>query len=128
MAAVEFALVAPILLFLMFGIIIYSLYFTAYMGVRVAVAEGARAAMAGLSTSERTTLATTRVTQVMTAYGPLLGSSATPTIEATKTGAGLFRVRVTYNISGSPLMAYASLLPMPGATLQSEVVVANGSY
>ncbi|MDB5712907.1 MAG: TadE-like protein [Sphingomonadales bacterium] len=128
LAAVEFALIAPILLMLVFGIIIYSLYFCAYMGVRVAASEGARAAVMGLSGAERTTLATARVTQVLEAYRPLIGTSAAPTIEAVSAGTGLFRVRVSYDITGSPIMKFANLLPMPTAILQSEITVSNGSY
>lgn len=128
LAAVEFALIAPVLLMLIFSIIIYSLYFCAYMGVRVATAEGARAAVMGLSTAERTSLATARVTEVLEAYRPLTGSKGTPTIEAVPAGAGLFRVRVTYDISNSPIMNYGALLPMPTAIIKSEITVSNGSY
>jgi Flp pilus assembly protein TadG len=127
-AAVEFALIAPILLLLIFGIIIYSLYFTAYMGVRLAATEGARAAVMGLSPAERTTLARTRVTQVLTAYRPLIGTTSAPQIVAAPLGNGLFRVSVTYDITASPIMKYASLLPMPTAILTSEMTVSNGSY
>jgi Flp pilus assembly protein TadG len=130
LAAVEFALITPILLMLIFGIIIYSLYFCAYMGVRVAASEGARAAVMGLSASERTTLATARVNQVLDAYRPLIGAG-TPTIAAEPLGSGagtLFQVSVSYNLTGSPIMAYATLLPMPSATLQSTITVSNGSY
>jgi Flp pilus assembly protein TadG len=128
LAAVEFALIAPILLMLIFGIILYSLYFSAYMSIRVAAAEGARAAVMGLSTAERTTLATARVNQVVAAYRPLLGTAGTPTIVAASAGAGLFRVSVTYDISGSPIMGYATLLPMPTPILQSQITVSDGSY
>jgi Flp pilus assembly protein TadG len=127
LAAVEFALIAPILLMLIFGIIIYSLYFCAYMGVRVAATEGARAAVMGLSPAERTSLATARVTHVLAAYRPLIGAG-TPTIEAVPSGAGLFRVRVRFDIRNSPIMNYAILLPKPDTILQAEIIVSNGSY
>jgi Flp pilus assembly protein TadG len=127
LAAVEFALIAPVLLMLIFGIIIYSLYFCVYMGIRVATAEGARAAVMGLSSAERSTLAKARVAEVLAAYRPLTGTG-TPLVVATPLGAGLFQVRVTYDISDSPIMNYASLLPMPTAILRSEITVSNGSY
>ncbi|MDB5700383.1 MAG: pilus assembly protein TadE [Sphingomonadales bacterium] len=121
-------MIAPILLMLVFGVIIYSLYFCAYMGVRVAATEGARAAVMGMSSAERTTLATARVTQVLEAYRPLIGSSSAPTVEAVSAGTGLFRVHVSYDITGSPIMKFASLLPMPATILESEITVSNGSY
>ncbi|MFD2138076.1 TadE/TadG family type IV pilus assembly protein [Novosphingobium resinovorum] len=40
LAALEFALLAPALLALVFGVIVYSIYFTALIGVRQAAAEG----------------------------------------------------------------------------------------
>ena len=46
-AAVEFALVVPILVFLLFGIIDYGLYFTNSLSVRAGASEGARQASVG---------------------------------------------------------------------------------
>jgi Flp pilus assembly protein TadG len=34
---------------MIFAVVVYSLYFSAFLGVRQAAAEGARAAMAGMS-------------------------------------------------------------------------------
>ncbi|HKY79899.1 MAG TPA: TadE/TadG family type IV pilus assembly protein [Sphingobium sp.] len=128
MAALEFALLAPALLMLVFSIIIYSFWFSALMGVRHAATEGARAAMAGLSTPERATLARDRAQAVITAYGSLLASGGVPQIEAGADGTGLFKVEVRYNMSGSPLMRYAGFIPMPSTTLAATVIVTNGSY
>ncbi len=128
MAAVEFAIVAPILLMLIFAVILYSLYFAAYMGVREAAAEGARAAMAGMSTSERSQLAIARATDIMNSYGALMGASSTATITAAQQATGTLTVSVSYDISSSPILKYGALLPMPSSTLQSNVIVANGSY
>jgi Flp pilus assembly protein TadG len=129
LAAVEFALLAPALLMLIFAIIIYSLYFAAYMGVRQATMEGARAAVTGMSDAERSQLATAQITAVMQGYGALMGANATPQITAqTGPAAGLFQVTVKYDISGSPLLGYAAFLPMPSSTIAYQVTVANGSY
>jgi len=128
LAAVEFALLAPALLMLIFAIIIYSLYFAAYMGVRQATMEGARAAVTGMSDAERSQLAITRATTVLAGYGSLMGVSATPQITATVPSVGLFQVKIIYNISGSPLLSYAAFLPMPSSTISYQVIVANGSY
>jgi Flp pilus assembly protein TadG len=128
LAAVEFAMLAPVLLMLIFAIIIYSLYFATYMGVRQATMEGARAAMMGMSTAEREQLATTQVTTVLAAYGSLLGTNAAPQITTQVPGTGLFEVTVSVNIAGSPILSYATFLPMPSTTISYQVIVANGSY
>lgn len=127
-AALEFALIAPALLMLVFAIIIYSFWFSALLGVRHAAAEGARAAMAGLSSSERATLARTRAQAVIDGYGELLRSGAPPVIQAEPDGIGQFKVQVRYDMSGSPLIHYASLIPLPSTTLRATVIVTNGSY
>lgn len=128
MAALEFALIAPALLMLVFAIIIYSFWFSALMGVRHAAAEGARAAMAGLSVAERSTLARDRAQAVIDGYGSLLASGSTPQIDAVPDGTGLFKVSVRYDMSGSPLLRYAAFIPMPSTSLDATVIVTNGSY
>lgn len=128
-AALEFALLAPALLALAFSIIVYSIYFTALIGVRQAAAEGARAAVAGLSTAERVTLAQTRAQTVIDNYGSLLGGKSRPQITAgAGTTRGTFRVQVSYDMSGSPIMRYGAFIPLPDSNVQASVTVTNGGY
>lgn len=128
MAALEFVFLAPALLALVFGIVIYSIYFSALIGVRQAAAEGARAAVAGLSTIERMDLAQTRARQVVQGYGAMLGGDTTPVITASSDGAGVFKVKVSYDMSGSPIMKYGKILPLPSSNVEASVVVTNGGY
>jgi Flp pilus assembly protein TadG len=125
-AALEFAMLAPALLLLIFGIVIYSIYFATLLGVRQAAAEGARAAVAGLSTSERTTLARARALEVIATYGSIL-EGGTPTVTTTALGTGTFAVTVSYNMSASPIMNY-TFVPVPTRRLEATVTVTNGSY
>lgn len=128
LAALEFVVLAPALLTLVFAIMIYSIYFTALQGVRQAAAEGARAAVAGLSTAERTALATARAREVVDSYGMMLGGGGTATITTVPQGTGAFLVTVSYNMSGSPIMRYGSFVPLPTPNVQATVTVTNGSY
>jgi Flp pilus assembly protein TadG len=57
-AAVEFAIIFPIFLMLLFGIISFGAYLAVVHGIQQLAAEATRAAIAGLSDSERVTLAT----------------------------------------------------------------------
>jgi Flp pilus assembly protein TadG len=128
-AALEFAVLAPALLSLMFGIIVYSIYFAASIGVRQAAAEGARAAVAGLSTTERASLAQTRANEVIQNYLPVLGTSAQPVITAVAGAtAGTFKVTVSYDMTGSPIMRYGGFIPLPDKTITASVTVTNGGY
>lgn len=126
-AALEFAFLAPALLSLAFGIIVYSIYFTVVIGVRQAASEGARAAVAGLSPAERVTLAQMRASQVLSGYGSLLGGSQ-PQIVAAPDGTGVFKVTVNYDISGSPIMRYGAFVPLPAKIVTASVMVTNGGY
>lgn len=128
MAALEFILIAPALFALIFIIVLYSFYFAAVMGVRQAAAEGARAAVAGISISQREELAKNRADAVINAYGPLLAAGEGAKVEAT-TGDSVetFKVKVTYNISESALYDY-SFLPMPPSPISATTTVTNGSY
>ena len=112
---------------LAFGVIVYSIYFTAVMGVRQAASEGARAAMAGLSLQERTNLAQTRAAKVLESYGALVGGT-TPVVIAAPDGTGVFKVTVSYNIAASPIMKYGSFVPLPEENIQASVMVTNGGY
>ncbi|QSR20282.1 pilus assembly protein TadE [Novosphingobium sp. KA1] len=128
MAALEFVFLAPALLLLVFGTIVYSIYFSALIGVRQAAAEGARAAVAGLSSPERASLARARAAAVMDNYKTLLGNSSTPVITASADGTGAFTVAVSYDMSRSPIMRYGNMVPLPTANLSASVIVTNGGY
>ncbi len=128
MAALEFVFLAPALLLLVFGTIVYSIYFSALIGVRQAAAEGARAAVAGLSSPERASLARARAAAVMDNYKTLLGNSSTPVITASADGTGAFTVAVSYDMSRSPIMRYGNMVPLPTANLRASVTVTNGGY
>jgi len=128
LAALEFVFLAPALLMLAFAIVIYSIYFTALIGVREAAAEGARAAVAGLSSSERASLANARAREVVDTYGTLLGGGSAPAISTSALGSGGFSVTVAYDMSGSPMMRYGSFIPLPSPNVSATVTVNNGSY
>ena len=56
-AAIEFALVAPVFLAMLLGILVYGLYFGLSHSVEQLAAQAARVSVAGLDDQERETLA-----------------------------------------------------------------------
>ena len=60
-AAIEFAIVAPLLIMMMFGMVMYGSWFWMAHSVQAMASEGARAAIAGLDPTEREQLARTFV-------------------------------------------------------------------
>lgn len=128
MAALEFAVLAPVLLMLVFSVIVYSIYFTALYGVRQASSEGARAALAGLSSTERVSLAEARAEEVAESFRAIVGGTSPFVVSTAEEGADVFTVTVSYDMSGSPIMTYAGFLPLPSSTVEATSRVTNGSY
>ena len=70
--AVEFAFVLVLFLSILFGIIAFGFQFAARIALSYAVAEGGRSAIAGLTSAERQSLATTAINRVLTSFSPLI--------------------------------------------------------
>lgn len=80
-AAIEFAMVASIFLMLLFGIMAFGFQFATRIALSYAVAEGGRAAVAGINDEERTDLAMEAINNVLQAYAPLVDPSrAAPSV------------------------------------------------
>lgn len=106
-SAVEFAILLPVLLLIMFGILAASFVLTIQHGLQQLASESARAALAGMSASERDTLARAYVTSTAPTYTYLNPSAivvSTSTVAATTS----FTVSTRYDMSRSPL--YTSLI------------------
>jgi Flp pilus assembly protein TadG len=125
-AAVEFALVAPLLFTLLFGIIAYGIYFCVWIAISEAAANGARASVAGLTNDERTSLANTAVTNDITSYGPLLTIANAKIVTQSVSSGGAFQVSVTYNMNALGLNMFAGFLMLPTTTPTATVTVSNG--
>jgi Flp pilus assembly protein TadG len=126
LAAVEFALIAPLFLALVFGIIGYGIYFGAWIAVRHASAEGARAAVAGLSTTERQTLARNMVKTIFTGYAPVFQWTEDMVTADAGGCTNCFRVQVTYKLPGLKMLS--ELLPALPTEISVTSTVPNGSY
>ncbi len=128
-AAVEFAIIAPVFLMLIFGIMIYGIYYTTWIAVTQAASEGARASVAGLTNDERNALATGMVQSVLTSYAPFLDfSKATVSTSSPSSAPDTYQVSVSYNIFGDSLSNLAGLLPIPSGAPSATIIVSNGGY
>ncbi len=137
MVALEFALIAPLFLLLVFGTMIFALYFATFVAVIHGSAEGARATIGGATDAERSQLARARVTALLTGYQPLLNPArATVTTQATVSdGRPAYRVSVAYPVSDFGFGWFYGLVNSVGgdgqsapATVSYAVTVANGGY
>lgn len=111
-AAVEFALVLPILVMLVFGIVYFGLGYNAKLGVTAAVREGAREAALGHTNSEATqavydaapNLSFSSVTVDRSCPSDGSGTSAKVTATAQVPYTLLFVTSGTWNITVSGVM------------------------
>lgn len=123
-AAIEFAIVAPLLIMMMFGMIMYGSWFWMAHSVQSMASEGARAAIAGLDPAEREQLARAFVGLQV---GDLGLDSAKAAVEVESTP-NVIRVDIAYDASDHPLMALSGLVPSPPKVIRRTAVVRLGGY
>lgn len=97
--AVEFGIVAPLLFAVMFGILAFGIQFATRIAVTYAATEGGRAAVGGLSDTERESLARAAITRALTALSPLVDSSkaAVNIVQASVSNDRKIDISITYN-------------------------------
>lgn len=123
-AAIEFAMVAPFLILMMLGMVVYGGWFWMAHSVQSLASEGARAAIAGLDPAEREALARSFITAQVGDMG-LQAERASVEVESTT---GVIRVKVAYDVRNHPLMALAAIVPAPPRVIQRTAVVRLGGY
>jgi Flp pilus assembly protein TadG len=124
-AAVEFAIVAPLFLIVVAGVICYGGYFWMSHSVQQLANDSARAAIAGLDASERRAIAQQSVKDELGHY-PLLQSGATDVVITDEADA--LAIKVSYDASNSPFYVFSSLIPMPSPSIGREAAVRLGGY
>lgn len=124
-AAVEFALVGPLLILLLIGMIVYGGWFWLAQSVQSLASEAARASIAGLDGAERTQLAQTYVSRHADALAGLDPARASLTVQS---DADSIQVRILYDAHDHPVMSLAGLIPAPPSTIERTAVVRIGGY
>lgn len=126
--AVEFAIIAPVFLMMVFGIVMYGSYLSVVHGVQQLAAEAARSSVAGLSESERSSLASSYITGNVNSY-PLI-DPAKITVNAATSGsdANVFIVSVNYDASGMFIYSLPTFVPAPSSTIVRTAAIPRGGY
>lgn len=126
--AIEFAIVMPIFILVLSGIIVYGLYFGVAHAVQELAAEAARASIAGLSAPERETLARRQIAETIGQYPFLRREFATVTASADPGDANRFMVTVRYDASHLGLAGFAQVLPTPPDGIERTSVIRRGGF
>ncbi len=128
-AAIEFALILPIFLTLLLGILAYGIYFAAAHSTAQLAADAARASVAGLTDTERSSIARASVASNVRNYGVLLDASKVVVDAAPlPSDATEFRVAVRYDAASLPIWSFAPFLPLPSTTIEQTAVIKRGGY
>jgi len=122
-AAVEFALIGPLLIALLMGIVSYGGYFWIGHSVQQLANDAARSAIAGLTDEERTDLARASLEAQMGAHGELRPDRLSVDVDGDN---GFLTVSVDYDASGSIFWAFEKLLPMPDAQMERSATIRLG--
>jgi Flp pilus assembly protein TadG len=127
-AAIEFAIVAPVFFLMVFGLLAYAIYFGMAHSVQQLAADAARASVAGITTTERATLAKSNIASAIADY-PLL-DPAKLKVDATPSDSdpNLFTVDLRYDASTNTIFALAGLVPMPPKIIERQAVIRRGGY
>jgi Flp pilus assembly protein TadG len=124
-AAIEFALVAPVFLLFAMGIVSYGGYFWLAHNLQELANDSARAAVAGLTSDERTQLAQSAFDSEVTDYGALTPTKAQVLYDG---NAQDFSVRISYDASASGFWIADGLIPMPSSTIVRSASIRLGGY
>lgn len=115
-ALVEMALVLPLFLALLMGILVYGQYFMLAHSVQQAANDGARAAITGLDAGDRRAIATRAVDRSLAAVGGFSASARTITVSETIDS---LTVAVAFSIPADNLIR-SSFVPSPGDVIRAD--------
>ncbi len=117
--AVEFAFIGPLYLVMLLGIASYGGYFWIAHSVQQLANDGARAAIAGLSQTERAQLAQSTIASETPSY-VVLNPALVTTVESEQTQS--LTVTISYDASSSGFWL-SQIVPMPSTTISRQATV-----
>ena len=127
-SAVEFALVTPLLLAMVFGIIMFGSYLAVIHGVQQLAAEAARTSIGGLSDTERGDLARNYVTAHASAYPLITPAHVSVNAAASPSDANVFVVTVNYDASSLFIYSLPAFVPVPSSAIARSAAIPRGGY
>jgi Flp pilus assembly protein TadG len=127
-SAIEFAIVAPVFLLVVLGILVYGIYLGSAHSVEQLAADAARASIAGLTDAERIQIATQHVMRNAPDYPLLSADKVSVNAGASPADPTQFRVSVRFDASELPIWAVADFVPMPDRIIERSSVIKRGGY
>jgi Flp pilus assembly protein TadG len=125
-SAVEFALVAPVFLLLLFGMVAYAIYFGAAHSVQQLAADAARTAIAGMDENERKDMVSRFISTNSSSYTFIDGRKVTFTLGDSTKDVNQFALLVSYDASSLPIWNIFPGVVMPSSTITRKMEIRIG--
>ncbi len=125
-AAVEFAIVGPVFILIMFGMIAYGISFGAAHSVEQLAADAARASIPGLNGEERQKLASAYIDDNADEYMLLDKKHLGVEVRSSPRSTNQFNVSVTYNAENLPIWNLYLPLPTPEKIIRRSSTIRIG--
>lgn len=123
-AAIEFAILSPLYLMILMGMVAYGIYFGASHSIQQIAADAARHAVAGLDAGERRQIVLRYVDDHAAGYAFV--DRAKVAVDVLETGPAQFAVAISYDARHLPIWGLFQSLPLPGTTITHRSVVRIG--
>ena len=127
-SAIEFAIVFPLFLIVLFGIFVYGSYIGIVHGVQQIAAEAARASVGGLSDAERVSLAASNIAANVSWYPMITPTRLTLQSAATDASTNVFSVTLRYDASGMFVFELPNFVPAPDKVIVRSASIQRGGY
>jgi Flp pilus assembly protein TadG len=126
-SAVEFAMLLPLFVALVFGIVIFGSYLSVVHGLQQLAAEAARSSIAGMNASERSSIATSYVSTNVGTYPLISANNVSVNAATSPSDPNVFVVTVTYNASGMFIYSLP-FVPAPSSTIVRSAAIPFGGF
>lgn len=123
-SAVEFAILAPLVILLLAGTIAYGLLFSTHISLQQLAAEAARSSIAGLSAAERAAIVEAHIADTLPRYFLIEPERASVAVEIPRPG--YTEIVVRYDASDHPAYAFRGLLPLPADQITYRQIIRDG--
>lgn len=125
-SAVEFALIAPVFLLLVFGTIAYAIYFGAAHSVQQIAADATRTSISGLTDTERDQLVSSFIAANAGSYPMIAAEKVSYRIDTDLADTDQYRLIVAYDASSLPIWNLNVPLPLPSTLIRYTSTIRKG--
>lgn len=125
-SAVEFAILAPVFLLMLTGMLAYGLYFGAAHSLQQLAADAARTAIAGLDEKERRDLVKAYLDTVAESHPLIQRERLVETIRDKPGDEDHYRITLSYDAANLPIWSLYPPLPLPSRAIIVTATIRQG--